>query len=360
MTIPPPIGRNIILQKKRPFIKRLDSQPKPALPLTDVQAEGVSRVLRHLEDDRYSETPNSCICGSNDDILIAERDRYGIPIETVLCRGCGLLRSDPYLTPQSIIRFYQEDYRSIYTSVDGTKGLFANEYLKGSLIHGWLIKHSAAIPPLVFEIGCGAGGILQYFQGIGSSVAGCDYGEDGCAFGRASGLRLETGGSDKLAKYGRADLLILCHVLEHWRDLLNELKRLHNLLRENGLVYIELPGIFDIRRTYRDIALFLQNAHVWHFCLVTLDYVMSLAGFERLAGNERIQSLYRVAPKCASVPRNPDIHRRILYSLLWTERLRYLPRSMDVLDWFKMRGRKILGDARYAAVKSTIRSARKV
>ena len=39
-----------------------------------------------------------CLCGSNDSDLICSIDRYGLDQKTVICRDCGLIRSNPRMT----------------------------------------------------------------------------------------------------------------------------------------------------------------------------------------------------------------------------------------------------------------------
>jgi hypothetical protein len=71
------------------------------------------------------------------------------------------------------------------------------------------------------------------------------------------------------------------------------LRSIANLLTKDGYIYIELPGILKIQEAYGDILLFLQNAHLYHFTLKTLTYIMNQTGFKLVKGSEDIHALYQ-------------------------------------------------------------------
>ena len=48
------------------------------------------------------------LCGSDQPIEIAQRDKYGLELTTVMCRKCGLLYLNPRPTARSYTKFYSE------------------------------------------------------------------------------------------------------------------------------------------------------------------------------------------------------------------------------------------------------------
>ena len=48
------------------------------------------------------------LCGSNDSVEIAHRDKYDLPITSAICRNCGLMYLNPRPTTASYGRFYTE------------------------------------------------------------------------------------------------------------------------------------------------------------------------------------------------------------------------------------------------------------
>jgi len=277
-----------------PLVKRLRKATTASIELTLNQETALGLFRKAVRDNSLTLSPNPCICGTQQDVVIACRDRYGLEVRTVLCRHCALMRTDPYLSPESITRFYAHHYRSVYVP-DPVRGLplFNKEVNQGRDIASFLAG-AGIQPKRVFEVGCGSGGILHYFKvATGAEVVGCDLGADYLDVGRKKGLDLRHGSSQVLASDLPADLIVLSHVVEHFRDPVIELKQLQRMLTTNGYVYIAVPGLFWLKYSYRrDIARYLQNAHVYHFTLKTLDYLMAIAGFRRIAGTERIQALY--------------------------------------------------------------------
>ena len=88
----------------------------PTLKLNRVQGEERARYLERLRTGVYvEERRESCpLCGWGEGFLIAEKDRYGLPLRTVVCGSCGFLFTQNPLNQPSAIRFYSEQYRRLY------------------------------------------------------------------------------------------------------------------------------------------------------------------------------------------------------------------------------------------------------
>ena len=70
--------------------------------------------LEKLHKDKNIFQHNDCLCGANDDELIAKEDRYGLECNFVICKNCGLVRINPYYTEDFLKIFYSEFYSPIY------------------------------------------------------------------------------------------------------------------------------------------------------------------------------------------------------------------------------------------------------
>ena len=90
--------------------RRLRYVAESILMLNEEQVEVRDRIIQNLTDGTYAQQDVPCFCGEQDGFVIAERDRYGIPVKTVLCPVCGLLRTSPRMTEETTARFYDEDY----------------------------------------------------------------------------------------------------------------------------------------------------------------------------------------------------------------------------------------------------------
>ena len=113
------------------------------------------------------------------------------------------------------------------------------------------------------------------------------------------------GGVESLRAFGAADVIILNHTLEHLRNPRLELSKIRELLSPHGVLYIALPGIFSIHNTYggRLERGYLQNAHVWHFTLKTLNRLLADAGFKLKYGDEKIVAVYQKGAEKNSPPK---------------------------------------------------------
>jgi hypothetical protein len=338
-----------------PLVARLCDNGNPTIPLSVEQKESIDNMRTDLSAGTLHATPNPCLCEASDDMLVACRDRYGFSINTQLCLACGLMRSDPFYDDASLNQFYSKYYRKIYSPHLSPEDLFQGEWTTGEKIASLLRLHHLPVPAVVAEAGCGAGGTIAYFQSSGANSWGIEpdpHLNAFCACRKLDVLPSIPAPSTRPL----ADLLILYHSLEHFRSPLDELKRLLPFIKEDGLVYISVPGIHNVRNAYVDLGRFLQNAHAWHFCLDTCDWLMSRAGCRRIVGDESISSLYRRNADMAPLP-SPASSARIVQSIRLAEQLRHLPRAHVATGKLKHAAYRLAGDLAWKWLKQ-IRNGR--
>ena len=233
----------------------------PHVKLSEIQNQSLCEFERKVKQKAYKFENVSCLCGAPGGILVTERDRYCLPVKTYLCTSCGTLRTSPRLDEPSLSTFYEQDYRSIYVG----NSQAPDEFFEQQKTHGvsikdfvWKISEPEKIVT-VFEVGCGAGGILIPFQNLGCKVFGCDLGSQYLYRGVSEGLTLEHGDIESLYQYGKADLVILSHVLEHFPKPLEALKKISQGMSDGGYLYVEVPGVFNIHNAYGDPLLFFSK-----------------------------------------------------------------------------------------------------
>ncbi len=206
---------------------------------------------------------------------LAEHDRYGIDSQTVVCRTCGLIQTNPRMTAEDYRAFYASDtYRLLYDGEDYEdhyRRLFTSSYGQRMLA---AVRRAGGPIEAVVEIGAGGGWNLVAFRLAGAHVVGWDYSEHLTALGRSQGIQMHRGSiREALAEGARYDVIILNHVLEHFLDPVTELRSLRGLLKPGGILYIGVPAT-----DYPSLAL-LQNAHVYYFTDRTLAHYMARAGW---------------------------------------------------------------------------------
>lgn len=290
------------------------------MKLTPEQLKTREIINEKVRTGIYALESNPCICHGNDDVVIADTDRYGINIVTKLCKNCGLVRSDPYYNSETLKLFYENEYRALYTNSDKpTQEFFSNEVHMGNIVLG---NVKSFIPTLnlknsvIYEIGCGGGGIIYPFYNEGAKVYGCDLGGDYLEIGKSKGLTLVKGDIEVLDQFGKADLIIMHHVVEHFLNPVERLKKAISLLKPNGYLYIAVPGLKVHPQVYGSIINYLQNAHVYSFTEITLSNLMADLDMEKVYGDERVVGIYKIGTNLVKRIENISKLERLLKSSL--------------------------------------------
>lgn len=262
----------------RPLSFRFRAGRGPAIEINPVQRRIVDEVERLLGSGRYTLAPTSCICGERDATAVSELDRYGLSLRSVMCRGCGTLRFDPYPQPADIADFYTRYYQDMYGRAPDEPSYFARQ-------RGYGERLLAAVEPhlrpgaTVLEVGCGAGGALDVFRARGFAAHGCDFSARLIAYGRAQGLSLVAEGEITAAceqlglAPGSIDLLYLHHVFEHLAEPVAWLREAARYVAAGGCIIVAVPDVAEIDRHPSpggDLRGFLHIAHKYNFTLAGL------------------------------------------------------------------------------------------
>lgn len=326
------------------------TREKPVVPMNSVQLATRDHVLDKYADGTYATIEVPCLCGVNGGQIVAERDRYGLPSPSVLCRACGVVRTSPRLTDDSLGSFYDDDYRPLYTgSIEA-----GADFLMFQRVRGQNISHFVAdmLPAnsRVVDLGCGTGLTLLSFRDAGHRVAGCDLGSTYLESGRSLGLDLRHGDYTTLADVAPFDFVILSHVIEHVADPRKLMDDLKTMLAPRGLVYIEVPGLQRIPTSFGDPLRYFQNAHLWNFDLGSLTAVMAGYGYRRVKGNEVVRSVF--TPDDTTVSVDLTGYDRTVQALSRAEaKRRRSDARLKVMNNVKRSAWKVLGGERTSRLK---------
>jgi SAM-dependent methyltransferase len=284
------------------------------IPLNHLQKKTLNE-LKSLTGKKLFYEKNNCICNKKDSLLISETCRYGLEVHYKLCKFCGLVRQDPILNEESLKLFYNKFYRKLYTgknSDDNIKKIFDAQFDSGKKYYD-IIKKELEYKNLdiknyknVLEIGASCGGILAFFMKKRHNVHAMDYDKKYLNFAFNSGITKIYDSFEKIDKC--FDLIILSHTFEHFRDLKKNINLINRLLNNNGLIFFDLPGIFNFEYYhFRNIIynkkklhfLFhLQNAHTYYFTKDSFEYFLKdLNIFNIIFINEKINCLVQKSKK---------------------------------------------------------------
>lgn len=283
--------------------KRYSNDQVALVNLNDLQKQMVESVTGKVNDETYTFEEFKCpVCGSEEMRRLSEKDRYGLFMPVGICTCCGLSQTNPRMNQDSYNQFYDNEYRSLYVGKDmPTENFFAKQYRRGKSIYRFLDGAAVLSKPIqetsVLEVGCGAGGILQYFRERGCTVRGIDLGGSYLNYGvDRYGLDLEQTSLAELNLEEKPDVIIYAHVFEHILDLPRELELIRQIAHEDTVLYIEVPGLMNIHVNYEmDLLSYLQNAHTFHFTRKSLGNVLRKGGFELSFADEFVRSIAKVA-----------------------------------------------------------------
>lgn len=307
---------------------RYEFDGNPSLSLSELQLNVRNQVVRKIEQKVYKVEDTSCpVCNGGRWELLSEKDRYGLYFPVVVCRDCGLIQTSSRMDEDSYRAFYDKEYRQLYVGErHPSETFFRRQYKKGSRIYKYLQDYgffSDRKDMFVFEVGCGAGGILQYFKEKGCKVQGVDLGAEYIEYGKNKyGLDLMHGSLKEQTLSNSPDIVIYNHVFEHILYPNSELNTVRDVLADNGSLYLEVPGIKNLmKRSTVDFLRLIQNAHVFYFTLKTLNNLMMKNGFEPVKGDEKVRCIYKKNPKVKKHSKFSSDYNDVLYYLNKSEKL---------------------------------------
>jgi len=305
-------------------------------------------------------------CTQGDEVVLLGHDRlYGLPGEfrVVKCRACGLARTDPRPTPETMGFYYPDNYGP-YESTRINLAEATNDgrpSLKRSIGRGVKRLFKLNLDPLprlppgrLLEIGSASGAFLHRMAGAGWEVQGIEFSETASSAARSLGHPVYTGALENAPEPQRKyDLVVGWMVLEHLHDPVEALRKLHNWTSPGGWLVVSLPdadsfGLAAFKSAW--FHLHLPN-HLYHYTPRTLKRVMEAGGWtikkvfhQRLASDFVASTGYalrerglfpRLAAKLISFPEWEGNLYLILYPVAYV--LSILGQTGSMTVWAKRR-----------------------
>ncbi len=224
------------------------------------------------------------LCRSNDFRVVATKADYSTDLTNVLCRQCGLVYTNPCLSPEELQAYYSGEFiqgRHNISTVEearerakrkGSEKKYSAEGLKEGLI-----KDSR-----VLEIGCSYGFLLKVVRdATGCQVQGVEPSQVSGFFAEQEfGIPVFHGSVEQYLASpndGPYDLIIIYHVLEHLADPVADLKKLRERLADHGRLYVCVPDVTHLQEPPES---FFQVPHLTSFSPWSLSQVLANAGFK--------------------------------------------------------------------------------
>lgn len=250
------------------------------------------------------EKVNCDLCDSDALVHILDRDRYRMGIQTMMCRHCGFLFTNPRPTQDAMNDFYRNSYRKFYTgSMDPAMEYALETHMPK---RQWLIDQAAPHihneSPRILDAGCGGGAILHLLRKKypASKLFGVEpYAKYAKHAQNMSQSDVYVGDIDSFLNEkstefeSTLDMIVMNHSFEHLYRPIEKLIALRKLLKPNGLVLIQVPNLLS-EHWVQALPIF-HIAHISHFTPVTMDYTFKRAGLKVLSKHELSLPVHNMA-----------------------------------------------------------------
>ncbi len=288
--------------------KRYKNDNRESFYLTEKQISARDTIKKKLKENFYETEKINCpCCDIKDYKILSQKDTYGLPVQVVLCKECGLVYNNPCLSGKSLAPFYDGEYKNLDRVFPEIQDYFQLEKEKGEIIESFLKDNNLLEQiknKVIVEIGCGAGGVLKHFSEKGFKVLGCDLSSQNVNYARDT-LSLEVYHSDidvleKVISEKKLDigLVIYEQVFEHLPNPRNELNKIKKIINDDTLLYIGVPGLRNIGNHYQSNFLrYLQLPHLMHFDLQSLTNLFGISEFSLVIGDQVIQAIFKLNKK---------------------------------------------------------------
>lgn len=235
-------------------------------------------VYPDLKRAPRTDAARSCeLCGGTNFEIVGQKDRHGLPLETAICRRCGMVSHMRIPSDAELAEYYAKQYRRDYHGENGPSAKrVMRAWKNGQRILTELQPHLSG-NETILEVGAGIGCTVRVFQEAGYEAAGIEPGEGFQDYSRKRlGANVERAGLFELDVRSCYDAVLLVHVIEHFNSPTRALLAIHRLLKPNGLLYLECPNLaapFAVRGRL------FHFAHVYNFTPWTLLGLAAKCGF---------------------------------------------------------------------------------
>lgn len=198
------------------------------------------------------------------------KDRFKVGAYTIVeCTSCGLVK-----TGERVNQAYDHYHRDTdYTAFSHHfKNIFATRYR--------IVTSHHPLPGTVLDIGASTGTMLDIFKEHGYKTWGVEP-STSAGFAKKKGHTIvQSYFEDAELPRGAFDVIIMNHTLEHVQNPLLVIKKAKILLRDGGLLLIDVPNIGSMRAAYlkERWPYILPEEHTYHFTQDTLQRLFKKAG----------------------------------------------------------------------------------
>lgn len=232
-------------------------------------------------------------CPKDDEVYLRGFDRaHHLPglFTIVRCRRCGLLRTNPRPTLDTIKFYYPENYEPYQNTIVKNAGIdykTRQKQMRQWVIDCVLRTHTTITPNIkpgrLLEIGCASGAYLYRMAQRGWQVEGIEFAKTAGSRAAQLGFPVHIGSIESAPEpKQKYDLITAWMVIEHLHDPISTLKRLTCWINPGGWLAFSIPNIAAPWHKLAGNAaydLFLP-IHMHHFSPHTIKRTLNVSGWE--------------------------------------------------------------------------------
>ncbi|MDD5010594.1 MAG: class I SAM-dependent methyltransferase [Phycisphaerae bacterium] len=169
--------------------------------------------------------------------VIALMESYDV----VVCKSCGFVYADNIPSQADFNNYYAVMSKYEFNYKDG---IVSNDYIDYyAKIVNFLIPHITDVNAKILDIGCSTGSLLSIFKSKGyANLSGIDPSPLCVRTARELyGIEATVNNISNFKADKKFDLIILSAVLEHLVDFGDSMQKIHALLKDQGLLFIQIP-----------------------------------------------------------------------------------------------------------------------
>jgi SAM-dependent methyltransferase len=235
------------------------------------------------------ETVPCNLCNGSEVEVIARRDRNGLPVQSCLCKHCGLIFISPRMTAKWYGEYYRDEYRAQMSRFKGEpprqpdyEGMFAS-----STRHGVALAEefrAECLPGLTLEVGSSVGGVLNGFRRVlGVDVVGIEPSPGESAFANERGIQTFPALIEQFREPIPPAANVICtQSLNHLLDPRFFLRWAHERLATEGRLLLEVMNFRHVFAQFGWMPRAIQVDHTYMFVPEVLRAFVEAAGFDLL------------------------------------------------------------------------------
>lgn len=223
-------------------------------------------------------------CGADDYEPFCGQERFGLPLQSVICRQCGLMYLNPRPTKKMYAELNESDYRKAASGTDegiDAEFIVRRNFSAAKLIPFWQKFSEHKNLRSLLDIGSSYGGIAAAFAdvypklglyGVEPVLRHVEYSRQ-----KVAGMHVTPGLFEDFATDQEFDVIVCVQTLNHTLDPLNNLRKMKSLLTKQGSILLVVQDAISILLN-RPLSKMPEIWHPYMFCAENISFLLHQAG----------------------------------------------------------------------------------